>query len=507
MTALTPPQAPKGLRVATSVGLILVWVSMATAILTAGPARVRLVHPLVLVAILLALVAWNLFSTGVNLLIDVAILLALQWAWAVSLHPLIQADTLALLTLLAVAVLQRRRQSRRVHTLQQKLEDVAEEQTLKARAIESAKQVRDGLRKKLSRYARLQAIAEELSNMTEFGSIAHLVVDRAFELIGKSDVCLLYLLNHDRQELSLCASKKQETLSAIRAKHGDQFDRHVLRTHRPLLVNDLRRDFRFTVTTAAERPVRAVIASPLFLGAAPEGVLRLDSAEPSVYTQDDVRFVEILLDLVAAAATNARLFAQTQQLAMTDGLTGLTLRRPFLEQLTRELTRSGRSRCGPVTLLMMDIDHFKRFNDTYGHTAGDVILKSFAEVLRTVIPPGSMIARYGGEEFAVLLPRTDRAHGVELAENIRQLTEQQIHVAGRSRLDHGDSAESAPPAKRRDRGTRHGESEHVVTVSIGVAAFPEDAQAELELIRVADQRLYHAKRAGRNRVVATGNHL
>jgi diguanylate cyclase (GGDEF)-like protein len=422
-----------------------------------------------------------------------------MWAWAAQQRATLGFEMVVLGILLATSVTQQRRRARRLKRLAQLVEDLDEERTVKDQAVATASQMCEALEKKLGRYTQLQSIAQELSNMTDLGSIAQLAVDCTFRLIGKSDVCLLLLVDKERQELSLVASRKRESITSIRAKRGDQFDRHVLRTHRPLLVNDVRRDFRFTVTVHPDRTIHSVIACPLFFGQSPEGVLRLDSAQPNAYTQDDLRFLDILLELIAAAMHNARLFAQTQQLAMTDGLTGLALRRPFLEQLNRELVRAARSR-EPVSVLMLDVDHFKDYNDAFGHTAGDLILKSVAEVLRAAVTPGGLIARYGGEEFAALLPRVSRAQASQIAERIRSLMEQQVYGLARP---------MAGSVGMRARSMRHvtlvGESkEHrPVTVSLGVSVFPDDAQADLELIRVADQRLYAAKHAGRNLVVCS----
>jgi diguanylate cyclase (GGDEF)-like protein len=407
--------------------------------------------------------------------LNALVLLALLWAWAA--RQSAGWDLAAFGVLGGVAVWQRRRRWREFHRMQQVVDDLGEERRVKEQATALASQTHDALQKKWSRYTQLQTIAESLSNMTDLGAIAQLAVDRAFSLIGKSDVCGLFLVDEERQELALFASKKREPLPAIRAKHGDQFDRHVLRTHCPLLVNDARRDFRFTMAVSPEREISSVIACPLLLGQRPAGVLRLDSATPGTYTQDDLRFLDILLDLVATAMTNAKLFARTQQLAMTDGLTGLMLRRPFLEHVTRELTRAGRSR-EPLSVVMLDVDHFKQYNDTFGHTAGDLILKGVATILRQTVAPDGLAARYGGEEFVVLLPRVSRPHARQIAEKIREAVEQHVHGSGR--VVHQPT-----------------------TVSLGVATFPEDAQGEFELIRIADGRLYQAKHEGRNRVCAS----
>jgi diguanylate cyclase (GGDEF)-like protein len=451
--------------------------ALTSLILTRAAVPLDVLHALSLLLIAIATYAWVVFGRGVSLLLSVGAILEVSWAWAVRREALLGADLAALAVLLTAAGWQARRRVRQRHRLTQVLDDLREEDTVKAQAAALATQTRDALQKKHARYAQLQAIGEQLSNMTDLQAIAALAVERAFALIGKSDASLLFLVERNYQELALFASKRREGLPAIRAKHGDQFDRYVLRTQRPLLVNDVRRDFRFTVGLAQERPVSSVIACPLLIGQRAEGLLRLDAAQAGAYTQDDLRFLDILLDLAATAVANARLFAQTQQLAMLDGLTGLLLRRPFLEQLTRELARAARSR-EPVAVLLADVDHFKAYNDGHGHTAGDLVLKGVADVLRHAVPPEGVSARYGGEEFAVFLPRTKRTAGADVAEAIRRGVEQQFRAGGR---------QAARP----------------LTISIGVASFPDDATGDLELIRMADQRLYEAKHAGRNLVCAS----
>jgi len=459
-------------------------------------------HTLCLMLIALSTYASVLYQLPASLFASTAILVCLLWAWGAQQTP--GLDSVALGTLLGAAVWQRRRTLRQFQYIRQVLDDLREERTVKDQAITLASQTREALQRKFSRYAQLQTIAEELSNMTDLVAIAQLAVDRAFALIGKSDVCLLFLVDQEQQALSLFASRKRESTPPILAKHGDQFDRYVLRTHAPLLVNDTRRDFRFTMAVSLERDLSSVIACPLLLGQSPAGVLRLDSAHPGAYTQDDLRLLDILLDLVETAMTTAKLFTRTQQLAMTDGLTGLMLRRPFLEQLTREISRSERSR-EPVSLLMLDVDHFKQYNDTFGHTAGDLVLKQLAEILRTVVPPGGVAARYGGEEFVVLLPRVSRSEACEVAEHLRRLVEQQVQGSGRRRHPSAviQSAAGLPSAGQVSHRSVESKAIEGVTVSVGIASSPDDAQAELELIRIADQRLYQAKRAGRNRVISS----
>ncbi len=435
-------------------------------------------HGLLILLIAVTTVNWLLFSLPVAGSLGVAAGLMSLWVLSAGRGAgLFWGDLAALLGLNGLAGWRQHQFHRRAHRLKQQVDDVDEGLSQRAQEVRAAEQSHHALQRKLAKYQKLHTIAEQLIRVVELDAIARLAVEQAFSLIGKSDVCLLFLVNKTRQELALCASQRAEGIPAIRTKLGDQFDHFILRTQRPLLVNDVRRDFRFTVSATADRTIGSVIACPIVIGETVEGVLRLDSAQPQTYTQDDLRFLDIFLDLVNTAVANARLFAQTQQLAMTDGLTELYRRQPFLEQLSREVARANRSR-EPLAVLMLDIDHFKRYNDTYGHSAGDLILKTVASLMRRTVPPDGICARYGGEEFAILLPKASKTVGVDIADRIRESVEAHVRPVGNGK---GDS----------------------VTISLGVATFPEDATSDLELIRRSDQRLYQAKHAGRNQVCAT----
>jgi diguanylate cyclase (GGDEF)-like protein len=163
------------------------------------------------------------------------------------------------------------------------------------------------------------------------------------------------------------------------------------------------------------------------------------------------------------------------QLAVTDGLTGLYNHRHFHERLHLEVERSQRSGL-PLSLLMLDVDHFKQFNDAFGHPAGDEVLRQLARVFGDARRANDVVARYGGEEFAVILVDTAKFTAAKVAERIRE----RVHAH--------DFSEAAPRAGR-------------LSVSVGVATYPEDGGDAEGLVRVADAALYAAKRAGRNRVV------
>ena len=170
---------------------------------------------------------------------------------------------------------------------------------------------------------------------------------------------------------------------------------------------------------------------------------------------------------------------ELERLSVTDELTGLANRRHLTSELGRELVRSARQE-HHAAILMLDVDHFKQFNDTHGHQAGDAVLKRLAETMRAAVRELDTVARYGGEEFLVILPETPAAEAARVAERIRA----------------GAEKDRFAPVE--------GAEEVVVTVSIGYAVFPDDATTPDALITAADKALYASKTAGRNRVSSAG---
>lgn len=168
-----------------------------------------------------------------------------------------------------------------------------------------------------------------------------------------------------------------------------------------------------------------------------------------------------------------------EHLSVTDQLTGLPNRRHLDTELARETERHERHR-RVFALLLLDVDHFKILNDTYGHPAGDEVLRRLAQVLRECTRAGDTVARFGGEEFLVILPETPAAGAVHLAEKIRAAIEAQRFVLG---------AQAAEVA---------------VTVSIGLARFPEHGRTPEALVMLADEALYRSKQGGRNRITSAG---
>ncbi|HUK66146.1 MAG TPA: sensor domain-containing diguanylate cyclase [Anaeromyxobacteraceae bacterium] len=214
---------------------------------------------------------------------------------------------------------------------------------------------------------------------------------------------------------------------------------------------------------------------PLRAGDTVLGTLVLGARAPGAYEGDVVRQLEVVALQAGDSILRARLFETTERLATTDGLTGLVNHRTLQARLDEHLA-AGERYGKKVSLLLLDIDHFKVVNDTYGHPTGDLVLRGIARLLQTEARTTDVAARYGGEELALVMPETDRAGAMRTAERIREKVAKALF--------------------RSDQG------ELKVTVSIGVATFPDDGRKKTELVERADGGLYHAKRHGRNQSVA-----
>jgi diguanylate cyclase (GGDEF)-like protein len=223
--------------------------------------------------------------------------------------------------------------------------------------------------------------------------------------------------------------------------------------------------------------IRCGIIVPLIVGARVVGTLGCWSRSIEAFSDDDQRVLEMMASQVATAVVAADSTELNERRALLDPLTGLSNRRQLDEDLgglLAQLSDSGRS----AVVAMVDVDHFKRFNDDYGHQVGDVTLQKVAAVMRSSIRESDRVYRYGGEEFVMIFVDADRDQGIALAERAR--------IAVSSSPLTGSSLEPVGP----------------VTISIGLAFCPEHSRDFGVLIQFADQAMYRSKQEGRDRVTA-----
>ncbi|MCI0697543.1 sensor domain-containing diguanylate cyclase [candidate division KSB1 bacterium] len=205
------------------------------------------------------------------------------------------------------------------------------------------------------------------------------------------------------------------------------------------------------------------------------GMLSLLRRRPGSFTTKEIELLRKIAGQIGQVIDTIFAYQHTRELSYTDELTRVFNRRYFNQRFEREMQRAQRYGRA-LSLIMLDIDHFKAFNDTHGHLWGDTILKQVAQILEKSLRKADILARFGGEEFVVLLPEIDKEHGRKVAEKLRRAIE---------RTDF-------PKAATQPLGR--------LTISLGFAAFPEDAKEAEALVDHADQGLYLAKSRGRNQV-------
>ncbi len=249
---------------------------------------------------------------------------------------------------------------------------------------------------------------------------------------------------------------------------------YILNQHAPVVINDINKFGAVDNAQIEIEGIQALIAIPLISERKTIGILYVDDFTARDFTQQDESFLALLSTQAAIAIEKMQLFEKIKKLAMTDGLTGLYNHRYFVKMLINELERARRYD-HPLSAMIIDVDHFKNYNDTNGHLKGNEVLQGVAETMKRNIRNIDLLARYGGEEFAVILPKANPQQALESAWRLCRAVEQESFPG-----------EEKQPLQK-------------LTVSIGVASFPGDADRESLLLECADQALYEAKQAGRNR--------
>jgi len=329
-------------------------------------------------------------------------------------------------------------------------------------------------------FAAFNNVSNKLSSTLDLEEVLTLVVESSREIIF-SDLSILVLYDNEKKTYSIKAVRGEGGKELA----GKEFSRESLigkaiEDYRKVMLFDglKKREEGFPIMGEGIRleGMDSCLCAPFIAKAEVLGALTLFSRKPAFSSEYDTKIIGALANQASVSILNARMYLKMQEMAITDGLTGLLNHRAFQELMNEELKRMGRTPM-PLSLLMADIDFFKKINDLYSHPVGDVVLKRVAQVLNKSIRDIDVASRYGGEEYTVVLRNTDKKGALKMAERIRKAV----------------SDETFQSASGEDFS---------VTVSVGVANIPEDAKRKQELIDRADSALYLAKRKGRNRVEA-----
>jgi len=402
-----------------------------------------------------------------------SVVISLVMAWVISDYSITLEIFLFLSLAIAAYYLRSKIQAETRNALV-KIEEIQKNRNILKEGLFSHRGVQEALKKKLYRFFQLKELMSSLSVRLDIRDVAEAVVEAAFTIIGKADSCYFYMVDIEKQEFALTAVKQRNPDAKIKNKSGDLFDHWVFKQRQPLFIEDVRKDYRFDLERNTEGAVnlKSLISTPLIIEEKIAGSIRLNSSRANTFLPDDLRLLDIISNLASVALENANLYTRTKELAIRDSLTGVYVQKFFKDRLVEEVARSLRGDF-PTSVLLLDIDFFKAYNDKYGHAAGDIVLKKVANILiESVHDAGDIVARYGGEEFAVILANKGKEEAYAFAEDIRKKIEAETFLLRRQ--------------------------ESRVTVSIGVATCALDAKVCQDLIKAADDALYKAKKMGRN---------
>ena len=330
-----------------------------------------------------------------------------------------------------------------------------------------------------SRLARAEALtnaARQLSASLELDAVLKAITQEALVMVAVDEVAVVP--TDPQAEVlpdQITFAGRETGRTGVHQYHlPGELTRQILSSGQPQFVSDAG---RHPLQATQFSGLSSLAALPLLHGGQVKGILYAVCKKPHQFSLDERQILMLFAQHAALAIHNAQLHRQVDQLSVTDSLTGLSNRRRFDRELANELTRARRY-AKPLALILCDLDLFKAVNDRFGHPAGDAALRAMGEVLRQTVRETDLPARVGGEEFAVLMPETSQDEALEVAGRLRSGVEDQ-------------------PVEWDGQTFR-------LTISVGVAGSAGEAlpDAPDELYRMADEAMYRAKEAGRNRVVA-----
>lgn len=333
-----------------------------------------------------------------------------------------------------------------------------------------------------------ERLHDELETLIDIGKAltSHLTLNDVYQVVMQKVSNLLRpqawsLLIADDQTRELgfeiVVSPAADRLQGTRLQPGEGIAGWVAENGIPLLVPDVAKDARFArhVDLRIGFVTRSIVCVPLVSGQRIIGVIQLlNGLGEAEFTEQDQRILATIADFTAIAIENSRLMAKVRDLTITDDLTGLYNSRHF--QVLGEYEMERASRYGTdLSLVFLDLDHFKQVNDSYGHLTGSRLLKEVGHLFHGIIRKVDYAARYGGDEFVFLLPSTSKKGGGSMALNLLNRLRQ-----SKFRSDCGQQIK--------------------VTASIGIATYPTNASSLKNLVKLADEAMYRVKRSTRNGV-------
>jgi diguanylate cyclase (GGDEF)-like protein len=335
---------------------------------------------------------------------------------------------------------------------------------------------KDDLNKTIQNLSLLYSIGKAMNYISDLKNLLQFILSQAVEVTAaEKGSLMLYELETDLLNVRVLAGMEDTAfqekvnnneIECRSFKPGEGIAGRVYMTAKPIVVNNIKEDDVFI--DSENSYVRSIVCIPMIVYNEVIGVINVtNKRHGKEFTGEDIEMLKAVADQAAVAINKAQLW----DMAVTDSLTGLYVRRYFMVKLHEELHRAERYK-NILSIVIADLDRFKNINDTYGHDAGDRVLKAIGKFLQQNIRDVDVVARYGGEEFVLMIPEAAKDAARSLSERLRKnLSEMKF--------------ENVPP----------------ITISLGIATYPYDGTDAEDLIKKADAAMYAAKRAGRNQVV------
>ncbi len=324
----------------------------------------------------------------------------------------------------------------------------------------------------------LSEITKSIVSILDKERLFNTLLEKSLLLINAEQGSLM-ILDNETSELVVEARKSADDMvqEHMRFKKDEGISGMVLERGGSLLVEDIEKDPRIRKVNRPRYRTKSFVSVPIKIEDRLTGVLNLsDKIKGGVFNAEDLNLLESFVNNIAIAIERSILYKQTeklQKLSITDHLTGIYNRRYLNRRLSEEITRYNRYK-HPFSFMMLDLDKFKEYNDTFGHIAGDNLLKNLANVMEKSLRTIDIAARFGGDEFVTIFPQTPKIDAIQISNRLKE---------------------------KIDKALSEHNIEMPLSISVGLATFPDDASSIMELIEKTDQALYLAKKGGGNRVV------
>lgn len=331
------------------------------------------------------------------------------------------------------------------------------------------RKLEEALAHKHQKIEQILDFCNQLGNIYQIKDLAQYIVKQTAEILDARR-CSLMTLDEKTQELYVEAAcgLDQDLMAQSRVRLGAPVAGVVAEQAKAVLVHDIEYDGVFKLPNKKNYEKRSFMSAPLVYNQHVIGVLNVCEKQGR-FEPTDLKVLESIAQQSVVNLNKTKMLSAFEQLSHTDPMTGLYNYRSFAERIEEEINRARRYHA-PLSIMMIDVDNFKTFNDSQGHPEGDRLLKKIAAIFKENMRATEMICRYGGDEFGIILPQTDSSHALLVGEKVRELVRQEF-------------------------------AEDNISISIGVAQYQSDASKE-DFVKQADIALYESKKKGRNKVSA-----